>query len=145
MWRLSKPRTPIIFLLVLPIGCVGFALFVSWRSNQVSPTFLSASQTSYRLIRECDDRISEEDLYFDGCIKKGQDTVEVLRSVARTQRERLEYAFLRAYLIQVDDCHRDRLASDETADAKARTEQLVRIRKHAEESYKSKLGPEHFR
>jgi hypothetical protein len=136
MWRLSNRVRILIIFSALLVCCVGFVQFAFWRSNQISLAFLAASQTAYRSIRECDERISEEDLNFAACIKKARDKVEVLRNIAITQRERLEYAFLHGYLIQVDDCHRDWRSSDESADAQARREQLVRIRNHMGKSYK---------
>ena len=137
MWRLSnRARILITFFSVLPIGCVGFVQFVFWRANQISPAFLSASRTAYRSIRECNDRIPEENPYFVACIKKARNAVEVLQNTAVTQRERMEYANLHGYLVQLDDCHRDWRSSDKSADAEARYEQLVRIRNHMEKSYK---------
>ncbi|SRR5258708_22201959 len=136
MRRLSKRARIIIILFSIPIGCVGFVQFVFWRSNQISPAFLSASQTAYRSIRECDDRIPDENPYFVACIKKARDKVEVVHKTAITQREGIEYALLHAYLIQVDDCHQDWLSSDKSADAEARHERLVRIRNDMEKSHK---------
>src|SRR5258707_13439101 len=136
MGRLSNRVRILIILLALPVVCVGFIRFALWRSNQISPAFLSAGQAAYRSIRECDDTISEEDLYFVPCIKKASDMVEVVRKTAITQREGLEYAFLHGYVNQVDDCHRDRRSSDESTDAKARLEQLALIRNHMDRIYK---------
>jgi hypothetical protein len=137
MWRLSnRARILIIFFSVLLIGCVGFVQFVLWRANQISPASLSANRTAYRSIRECDDRFLEENPHFVACIKKARDAVEVVQNTARTQRERMEYANLHGYLIQVGNCHRDWRSSDKSADAEARHEQLVRIRNHMEKSYK---------
>src|SRR5258706_1866894 len=134
MQRLNKRARIIIILFSVPIGCVGFVRFVLWRSNQISPAFLSASQTAYRSIRECDDRIPDENPYFVTCLKKARDEVEVVQKTAITQREGIEYALLHGYLMQVDTCHRDWLSSDKSADAEARHEQLVRIRNHMEKS-----------
>lgn len=135
MRRLSNRARFLIILFSVPIGCVAFVQFVFWRSNQISPAFLSASRTAYRSIRECDDRIPEIPS-FAACIKKARDAVDVLQNTAITQRERMECANLHGYLIQVDDCNRDWRSSDESADAKARHEQLVRIRNHMENSYR---------
>jgi hypothetical protein len=137
MWRLSKQaRNSILICSALLIAFVGFVEFAMWHMSRVSPAFFSASQTAYRSIRECDDKISEGNPTFVSCVEKAQNAVTVLGKTAVTQQERLNYAFLHGYLNAVDDCHRDWLSSDGSADAKAREEQLVRFRTHMEKSYK---------
>src|SRR5258708_3965576 len=86
----------------LVFGCIGFVEFVFWRSNRISPEFLSAAQTAYRSIRECDDRISEEGTSFVACIQKAQDSVVLLKEIAKTMHEGREYAQVHGYLNAVN-------------------------------------------
>jgi hypothetical protein len=111
--------------------------FVFWRSNRISPEFLSIARTTHRLVRQCDDRVAEVDASFIACVKKAQGSVARLRETAKTHHERMEYAELDVYLSVVNDCHRDWRLPAESPAAKTCHEQLVLYRDGADKLFKS--------
>jgi hypothetical protein len=129
-------RSKFIYVIAgLLVGCVGFVEFVFWRSNRISPEFLSAAHSAYRSIHECD-QISEEGTTFIPCIQKAQDSVALLGPIAKTMHERREYATLHGYLNAVNDCRVWRL-STESPDAKVCHEQLVLVRNATDKLFKN--------
>jgi hypothetical protein len=138
MGRLSRQaRTGIIVAAAVLLVCAGWVKLTLWQSNRISPQFLSVARSTYRSIRECDDRISEEGSAFPACITKAENAVASLPGLAITQRERMEYAFLLGYLMEVRDGRRDWELSDVSTDAKERHKQLFRFRLRLEKTYQT--------
>jgi hypothetical protein len=118
--------------------CVGWVKLTFWRSNRISPQFLSAGRSAYRSIRECDDRISGDASVFLACITKAENEIVSLSHLPITQREHMEYAALRYYLTETRECRRDWEMSDISADAVARHQILVDLRLRLGKTYEMK-------
>jgi len=103
-----------------------------WQSNKISPQFRSASQHAYQSIRQCEDRINQKGVSFDICIDNAEKTFGQLATVARTHRERIQYALVGSYLRTVRDCRKDWEQSDVSPDAKERLSQLLSSRRDLE-------------
>jgi len=117
---------------VVLLFCIAWVQLAFWRSNKISPQFHSASQRAYQLIRQCDDRINQEGASFDICINNAEKTLGQLATVARTHRERIQYALVGSYLRTVRDCRKDWEKSDVSPDAKDRLNRLLSSRRDLE-------------
>lgn len=82
-----------LFLILLAaalLGCVGWMQLTLWRSNRVSPQFTSTARSAYRLVEDCDERISADGPSFSVCLKTAEDAVVPLSKLGVTQQEAKE-------------------------------------------------------
>ena len=134
MARAGKRIVVALFLLV--IVTAAFFAFAFWRSKQVSPQFVAAGKSSYFLIRDCDNRISQAGSSFVSCVREAEDAVLSLSKMAITQQERMEYAALHGYLTEVSECRRDWEATNTGRDAATHKEILADYRDRLAKTYK---------
>jgi hypothetical protein len=120
----------------LLLGCVAWVQLTFRQLNRVSPEFRTASTHAYQSIGECDEKLKEETASFRTCMDNAEKALSRLRMVARTHRERVQFALLGSYVRSVRGCRKDWEQSDVSADAKDRLDRLASSR----QDLKQRLG-----
>jgi hypothetical protein len=85
---------------------------------------------AYRSIRTCDERLTEETESFRVCVEDTEVVIKQLKILARSHRERVQYALIANYLRTVRGCRNDWEQSDASTDAKSRLKELESYRRN---------------
>ncbi len=128
-------RLPVLVIVVISV-CTVWILFTLWQSNRISPQFQTLSKLAYRSVRECHDKVAEEGPSFSRCLDVAQMLVVRVGQLARTQRERKQYADLHNFLTDVSDYHQRLSASTSPNELSEIRENLNRFRKRLEETFR---------
>ena len=102
--------TSAFVIVVLSVCAVGI-LFTLWQSNKISVQFGTLSTLAYRSVRECHDKVGEEDFLFFKCYETAQMLDIRVGQSAKTQHERRQYADLHSFLIDVREYHQKLIGS----------------------------------
>jgi hypothetical protein len=126
-----------VFVIVFLSICAVWILFTVWQSNRISAQFGTLSRLAYRSVRECHDRVGEEDFLFSKCYETGQLLVIRVGQSAKTQHERRQYADLHSFLIDVREYHQKLLGSADPSQVRESGDNLNRFRDRLDQIFKS--------
>jgi len=116
-------------LIGVPCLLVAYLAFSLREANKISPKFRSVSQSTYKILTECDDLIVQGQGAYETCISRATNDVTTAGALAQTRHERFLYASLDWYLRDIQQSRQDLQKSDKSKDAEKHTEERSGIRR----------------
>lgn len=127
--RLSAASTFVIVF--ISVGVV-WILFTLWQSNRISAQFQTLSKLAYLSVQECYDKVAEKEPPLPTCLDGAQMRVAQVGQLAKTQRERRQYADLHSFLTDVGEYHQKLSESNDPNELRQSRENLNRFRDRLE-------------